>query len=81
MFDELVASGDLVDTDRHTVAGLRERLKPLAVGDALEWTTTTATERFLDDGLPISCASATNLSAAADKVPAVNHTRCGPALR
>jgi hypothetical protein len=78
VFDELVASGDLVDTDRYAIAELRARLKPLAVGDAVEWTPATATERFLDNGLPISCASTTNLSAAADKVPAVNHTRCGP---
>ena len=80
VFDELVASGDLVDTDRYTVAELRARLQPLAVGDAVEWSPASASERFLDNGLPISCASATNLSAAADKVPAVNHTRCGPAV-
>jgi hypothetical protein len=78
VIDDLVASGDLVDTERYTVAELRARLKPLAVGDAVEWTSATATERFLDNGLPISCASSTNLSAAADKVPAVQHTRCGP---
>jgi len=79
VFDELVASGDLVDTERYKVSELRERLQPLAVGAAIEWSPAAANERFLDRGLPISCASTTNLSASADKVPAVNHTRCGPA--
>jgi len=78
VFDELVASGDLVDTESYTVAELRERLRPLSVGERIEWTAATASERFVEAGLPVACVSTTNLSAAADKVPAVNHTRCRP---
>jgi hypothetical protein len=80
VFDALVASGDLVDTDSYSVAELRARLRPLSVGEPVEWTPGAASERFLDAGLPISCASTTNLSASADKVPAVNHVRCGPTI-
>lgn len=80
VFDDLVASGDLVDTERYRVAELRERLRPLPVGAPIEWTADSATERFLDGGLPTACVSTTNLSASADKVPAVNHTRCGPGV-
>ena len=60
------------------MAELRERLRPLSVGDPIEWTPATASERFVEAGLPVACVSTTNLSAAADKVPAVNHTRCRP---
>jgi hypothetical protein len=81
VFDELVESGDLVDTERQTVAELRARLQPYAVGEELEWTQALASERFLEDGLPTSCASRTNLSGRADKVPAVQHSRCGPGAR
>jgi hypothetical protein len=78
VFDDLVESGDLVDTDLYTVAELRARLQPYSVGEEVVWTQATATERFVEAGLPMSCASATNLSGSADKVPAVQHTRCGP---
>jgi hypothetical protein len=81
VFDELVAGGDLVDTDSYTVAQLRDRLQPYSVGEEIEWTQAAATERFVEAGLPTSCASTTNLSGSADKVPAVQHTRCGPGAR
>jgi hypothetical protein len=81
VLDELVASGDLVDTERYSVAQLRARLQPYAVGPEVEWTQASATERFVERGLPTSCASTTNLSGSADKVPAVQHTRCGPGSR
>jgi hypothetical protein len=48
------------------------------VGGELEWTEELASERSLEDGLPIACASATNLSGIAAKVAAVPRTRCAP---
>lgn len=76
--DDLVASGDIVDREGLSVEELRARLAPLSVGATLEWTDAAVTERFIDRGLPVACVSRTNLSASADKVPAVNHQRCRP---
>jgi len=78
VFDDLVASDDLADTDAYSVAELRAKLVPYQLGETLEWTAATATEEFVRDGLPYSCISTTNLNASADKVPAVNHVRCQP---
>jgi Cytochrome c554 and c-prime len=78
VFDDIVASGDLVDGPSGSVAELRDKLVPLRVGEELEWTAASVTERYLESGLPVACVSTTNLSAAADKVPAVNHQRCTP---
>jgi hypothetical protein len=78
VFDELVRTGDLVDTSEYTVAELRANLAPLDVGAELEWTSETANETYLERGLPVTCVSNTNLSGSADKVPAVNHQRCAP---
>jgi hypothetical protein len=78
VIDDLVQSGDLVDTDRYTVADLRARLRTRSVGQSVTWTPDSATERFIDGAQPVACVSTTNLKASADKVPAVNHTRCTP---
>lgn len=78
VFDDLVASGDLVDGPDFSVQGLREALAPLSVGEELTWTLDTASERYVEGGLPVACVSRTNLLANADKVPAVNHQRCAP---
>jgi len=78
VFDDLVESGDLVDTSEYTVADLRARLVPLTVGEELVWTEAAATEVYVEGGLPVLCVSTTNLSARADKVPALDHTRCAP---
>jgi hypothetical protein len=78
VFDELVESGDLVDGPDYTVLGLREKLAPLTVGEELTWTREAASENYVEDGLPVACVSRTNLLGNADKVPAVNHQRCGP---
>lgn len=67
--DALIASGDLE-------AGIRERLGVFDVGAPLVWTADTATESFIDQGLPMSCISTTNLRAAADKVPAPTSEHC-----
>jgi cytochrome c554/c'-like protein len=77
VFDDLVQSGDLVDNDRYRVDELRAALQPLTVGEELIWTLDTASETYIEAGLPVACVSKTNLLANADKVPAVNHTRCG----
>jgi hypothetical protein len=77
VFDDLVASGDLADTDAYTVAELRARLAPYRVGVTLEWTPDTAEPTFIADGLPMSCVTNTALNARAQTVPAVNHVRCG----
>jgi hypothetical protein len=78
VFDELVASGDLVDGPAYRVAELRAALTPLSVGAELTWTAGTASENYIEGGLPVACVSDTNLSASADKVPALNHERCSP---
>ena len=78
VFDTLVASGDLSDSTEATVAQMRGLLSPRTVGQELVWTRSTANEVFIDQGVPTSCISTTNLRASADKVPAPLHTRCGP---
>lgn len=75
--DDLVQSGDLVDTPDYRVDDLRAALAPLRVGEELTWTLASATETYVEAGLPVACVSRTNLLANADKVPAVNHQRCG----
>lgn len=77
-FDSLVESGDLVETNGTSVESMRAQLAPRSVGASLEWTPDGASETFDDRGVPISCISATNLRANADKVAAPLHTRCGP---
>lgn len=77
VFDDLVESGDLVDTESYRVAELRAKLAPLSVGQELTWTRESANENYIEAGLPVACVSTTNLLANADKVPAVNHERCG----
>jgi cytochrome c554/c'-like protein len=78
VFGDLVESGDLTDTPTHTLDQLRAGLAPLPVGAELVWTRETATENYVEQGLPVACVSSTNLLGNADKVPAVKHTRCGP---
>jgi hypothetical protein len=48
----------------------------LDAGTPLVWTADTASESFIDQGLPMSCISTTNLRAAADKVPAPAAEHC-----
>lgn len=78
VFDDLVESGDLVDTTHDTVAELRARLGPYRIGTTLEWTPDTAEPTFIADGLPMSCVTNTALNVRAKTVPAVNHVRCSP---
>jgi hypothetical protein len=78
VFDDLVDSGDLRDTDAYSVEELRRALVPFTVGAELEWTPQSAEQSFLSDGLPMSCVTNTALNYRADVVPATNHQRCGP---
>ncbi|HTQ05040.1 MAG TPA: multiheme c-type cytochrome [Polyangiaceae bacterium] len=78
VFDDLVASGDLVDTDTYTVSELRDALAAYTLGNELDWTPDTAAQSFVADGLPMSCKSDTALNFMADTVPATNHTICVP---
>ncbi len=80
VFDSLVQSGDLTPTAGMSTDALRQQLAARSVGQQLEWTPDSVTESFVERGLPIKCVStgASNLRAAADKVAAVDHTRCGP---
>jgi hypothetical protein len=77
IFDDLVASGDLLDGPLYRVDELRAALAPLQVGEELTWTPEGAGETYVDGGLPVACISRTNLLANADKVPAAMHQRCG----
>ncbi|HWP06216.1 MAG TPA: multiheme c-type cytochrome [Polyangiaceae bacterium] len=78
VFDDLVASGDLADTDADTVTELRDAIATYRLGSVLEWTPDTAEPSFIVDGLPMSCVTDTALNVRAATVPAVNHVRCSP---
>jgi hypothetical protein len=77
VIDDLVASGDLSQTDAAT---LEAKMPIHDVGEELVWTAATATENFSERTtlLPMSCISHTELSATNDKVLADNHTKCKP---
>jgi hypothetical protein len=79
LFDELFADPSLVGEEVESVAALREKIRPLHVGEQLVWTpeaaadTTRGGHSYIDQGVPMSCVSTTGLNAAADKVPAPEH--------
>ena len=74
---ELVDSGDL---SADIVDQMPTYEVDLGDGPVLEWTADTANQEYPDNDLhaPASCISLTNLNAAADKVPATDHTACQP---
>ncbi|HKE14237.1 MAG TPA: multiheme c-type cytochrome [Kofleriaceae bacterium] len=74
---ELVDSGDL---SADIVDQMPTYEIDLGDGPVLEWTADTANQEYSDLDLHVtaSCISLTNLNAAADKVPATNHTACQP---
>jgi hypothetical protein len=78
VFDTLVKSGDLGESEGVPVAAMRQALATRHLGQELVWTRDTANEVFIDNGVPTSCISATNLRASADTVPVLRHARCGP---
>jgi hypothetical protein len=67
--DSLIASGDLDPA-------VGPQFTTFDVGAPLVWTSSTATETYIDQGVPMSCISTTNLRAAADKVPAPAPEHC-----
>lgn len=67
--DSLIESGDLDPS-------VRESMTVFDVGTPLVWTADTATETYIEQGVPMSCISTTNLRAAADKVPAPTPEHC-----
>jgi hypothetical protein len=72
VIDDLIESGDLDPL-------VRDEIPTFDVGrsETLEWTADAVTQTYLQDGLPVRCVSNTNLNAAADKVPAPEHEKCG----
>lgn len=78
VFDDLVESGDISDTDAYTTDELRGRLATYQLGTTLEWTPDAAEPSFIADGLPMSCITNTALNVRAQTVPAQNHDRCAP---
>jgi len=71
VLQDLIASGDLTDL------GARDKAVVYDVGQLLEWTAATVTERFVDQqGFPVACISRTNLLGAADKYLATPKTTC-----
>lgn len=71
VLDDLVASGDLA-------ADVPGKIPTMQVGETLEWTTASANEQYIENGIPFSCISKTNFAVQADRTPAVNHLRCKP---
>ena len=71
VLEELVSSGDL---DPSVVA----KMVPLDVGGTVTWTADAAKATYSEDRTTFACVTTTSFNVAADKVPAVNHTRCKP---
>jgi hypothetical protein len=69
---DLESSGDLD-------AGIEAQIPTLVFPEPiLTWTAATANGTYFEGQTPVSCVSTTGLNVAADKDPAVNHTKCGP---
>jgi hypothetical protein len=68
---------DLVDSHDLDPA-VRDAMPTFDIGALLEWTEATATQAWVEDGLPVSCVTTTNLKVSADKVLAQPHARCKP---
>jgi len=79
LFDELFADPSRFGLDAEGVAELRARLLPLSVSAQLVWTPEAAADtehggqRYIDQGVAMSCVTTTGMNAAADKVPAPEH--------
>jgi hypothetical protein len=69
---DLEKSGDL---DARIEAQIQTLVFPEPI---LTWTAATANGMYFEGQSPVSCISDTGLNVAADKDPAVNHTKCGP---
>jgi hypothetical protein len=84
-FDDLFANPEPLGLSADTVAGLRQKLQPLNLGQQLVWTAAAAADTahggltYLDEGVPVACVTTTGMNAAADKIPAPEHmaAACG----
>jgi hypothetical protein len=85
LFDDLFSDPGRFGLDADGVAALRSKLVPLSVGQQLVWTPGAAADTanggltYIDQGVPVACVTTTGMNAAADKVPAPEHTAaaCG----
>ena len=79
LFDDLFSDPARLAMDADGVAALRQKLAALSVGQQLVWTPDAAADtahgglKYIDQGQPMSCVSATAMNAAADKVAAPEH--------
>jgi hypothetical protein len=72
VLQDLESSGDLD-------AGIAGEVPTLVFPEPiLTWTPATANGTYLENGVPVSCISDTNLNVAATTNDAVNHTECTP---
>ena len=70
---DLIHTGDLPKDSRRHHAHIYD------VGEQLEWTAESATERFVDSvGLPVSCSSKTALRASTSTTVLEKQTTCNP---
>ena len=80
LFDDLFSDPGRFGLDADGVSSLRAKLVPLTVGQQLVWTPSAAADTahggltYIDQGLPVACVTTTGMNAAADKVPAPEHT-------
>jgi len=72
VLDDLVTSGDLDPA-------LRAKMPSYTLaGTELTWTAATATIKYLEDGLPVTCVSKGLSAGAVAATPAPQHTMCQP---
>jgi hypothetical protein len=74
VLDDLVASGDLDKKFRDAMPTF-----DMGATKTVEWTKAAATDTFSDENRVVyACVSPSGLNLAADKLPAVAHTKCTP---
>jgi hypothetical protein len=72
VLQDLADSGDLAP-------GIAAEVPTLVFPEPiLTWTAATANGTYFEGQMPVSCITDTALNVAADKFPAVNHTKCSP---
>ena len=78
--DEVLTAPERLGMTAAQVSELRAKIVPLNVGTQLVWTAEGAADTahgghsYLDQGTPMSCVTTTGMNAAADKVPAPEHS-------
>ena len=80
LFDDLFSDPERSGMTVESVAALRQKIAPLHVGAQLVWTAAAAADSihgghvYFDQGIPMSCVTTTGMNAAADKIPAPEHS-------